>query len=85
LKYELFIEREAQEQLAPIQEPHQYRIIAAIEKLSDEPGPPGSKKLGGRNAWRIHVGEYTVIYEIQDEAPVILVVAIGHRREIFRR
>jgi len=43
------------------------------------------KKLGGRNAWRIRVGDYRVLYEIQDDRLLILVVDIGHRREICRK
>jgi len=42
------------------------------------------KKLKGRDAWRIRVGDYRVIYEIQDRELQILLITIGHRREIYR-
>jgi mRNA interferase RelE/StbE len=84
LKYELLIERRAQRELARIAQPHQDRVIAAIRGLVDEPRPAGVKKLSGREAWRIRAGDYRVIYEIRDESLVVLVLAIGHRRDIYR-
>ncbi|MEW5948302.1 MAG: type II toxin-antitoxin system RelE/ParE family toxin [Thermodesulfobacteriota bacterium] len=59
--------------------------MAAIQGLSEDPRPSGVKKLTGRNAWRIRVGNYRVIYEIQDNSLVVLVVSVGHRKEIYRR
>ncbi|WP_373510743.1 type II toxin-antitoxin system RelE/ParE family toxin [Thiocapsa sp.] len=52
--------------------------------MADEPRPRGVKKLGGRNAWRIRVGDYRILYEIHDERLLILVVDVRHRREIYR-
>jgi mRNA interferase RelE/StbE len=50
----------------------------------DDPRPSGTKKLTGRDAWRIHVGDYRVIYEIHAGRLLILVVDLGHRRDIYR-
>ena len=62
------------------------RIQAAIELLGQEPRPPGAKNLvGGAGEWRVRTGDYRIIYEINDGVLVILVIAIGHRREIYRR
>lgn len=62
------------------------RIQAAIELLAVEPRPSGAKKLvGGKGEWRVRTGEYRIIYEIRDDVLVILVLALGHRREIYRR
>ncbi len=61
------------------------RIDRAILALADNPRPPGVKKLAGQdNRWRIRVGDYRVIYEIHDDVLWVLVVEIGHRREIYR-
>lgn len=61
------------------------RVQAAIELLAETPRPPGAKKLsGGSGDWRVRTGDYRIIYEIQDSRLVILVVAVGHRREIYR-
>jgi len=82
--YHVFIERRAQESLAKIAQPHQARIIAAIQGLSENPRPSGVIKLSGRPAWRIRVGSYRVIYEITDKELVVLVVEVGHRRGGYR-
>ena len=66
-------------------QPYQDRIISAIRDLTEDPRPAGVRKLTGREGWRIRVGEYRVIYEIRDESLFILVVTIGHRREIYQR
>ncbi|MGI8966712.1 MAG: type II toxin-antitoxin system RelE family toxin [Limisphaerales bacterium] len=52
--------------------------------LETIPRPSDVKKLKGRSAWRIRVGDYRVIYEIHDRILRIIVVTIGHRREIYR-
>jgi mRNA interferase RelE/StbE len=85
LKYQLLIERSAQKELSKVPHQDRARIIAAIQGLSEDPRPSGVKKLTGRNAWRIRVGNYRVIYEIQDNSLVVLVVSVGHRKEIYRR
>ena len=84
MSYDLLIERRAQKQLAKIPEPDRGRIIAAVRELAEEPRPEGVKKLTGREAWRIRVGNYRIIYDIHDEKLAVLVIAIGHRRDIYR-
>lgn len=85
MTYEIFIEKRAQQALSRIAKPDQDRIAAAIRRLADEPRPDGVKKLSGREAWRIRVGDYRILYEIDDEQLVILIIDIGHRREVYRR
>jgi mRNA interferase RelE/StbE len=82
--YAVLIERRAQRVLAKIAQPQRDRIIAAIQRLGDEPRPAGVKKLSGREAWRIRVGAYRVLYEIRDSQLIVLVVDVGHRRGIYR-
>ncbi len=60
------------------------RILARLAGLETNPRPPDVKKLKGRDAWRIRAGDYRVIYEIHDQRLEILVITIGHRREIYR-
>uniref|UniRef100_UPI0040560442 type II toxin-antitoxin system RelE family toxin n=1 Tax=Candidatus Electrothrix sp. TaxID=2170559 RepID=UPI0040560442 len=76
--------RSAQKQIRKIDQKDQSRIIAVIASLAEQPRPAGSKKLSGRPAWRIRIGPYRVIYEINDGNISVLVVAVGHRREIYR-
>ena len=84
MTYCIEILRSAQKQLSKINRQDQDRIISSIESLANNPRPDGCKKLSGRPAWRIRIGSYRVIYEIQDEKLIVLVVRIGHRREIYR-
>ena len=60
------------------------RVLAAIQNLSNDPRPPGCTKLTNRDAWRIRVGVYRVIYEIADDQLVVTVVDAGHRRDVYR-
>jgi len=82
--YSIEILRSAQKQLSKINRQDQDRIISSIESLANNPRPDGCTKLSGRPAWRIRIGSYRVIYEIQDEKLIVFVVRIGHRREIYR-
>ena len=84
MTYSLDILRRAQKQLAKIDRQDQPRIIAAIEALAENQRPHGCRKLSGRPAWRIRIGQYRVIYEIHDERLRILVVTIGARRHIYK-
>ena len=60
------------------------RIEFAIAELAAQPRPPGCVKLSGYDLWRIRVGDYRVIYEIRDNVLIVLVIDIGHRREVYR-
>ena len=63
----------------------QLRILRVITNLEANPRPPGAKKLEGHpDIWRIRSGDYRVIYTIEDDRLVVLVVKIGHRREVYR-
>jgi mRNA interferase RelE/StbE len=63
----------------------QQRIGQAIDGFTENPRPPGSKKMkGGENLWRIRVGDYRVVYQIHDRELVVVIVAIGHRSDIYR-
>ncbi len=63
-----------------------YRIIQAVEGLSNQPRPPGSTKLSSSDStYRIRIGNYRVIYEIHDEVILIEVVKVGHRKDVYRK
>ena len=83
--YSVQIAPAAVRQLRKLDPPARRRIQAAIELLAAEPRPAGAKKLvGGEGEWRVRTGDYRVVYEIYDDALVILVLAVGHRRDIYR-
>ena len=84
MTYTVFIRKSAQKALAKIAPLFQDRMIDAIRRLANIPRPVGVKKLAGREAWRIRIGDYRAIYEIHDNRLVIMVIVIGHRREVYR-
>lgn len=62
------------------------RVQAAVELLAQEPRPSGARKLvGGAGEWRVRTGDYRVVYEVHEDVLLVLVVAVGHRRDIYRR
>ena len=60
------------------------RIMQSIDKLANNPRPPGCEKLKTRDAYRIRVGDYRVIYEVHDAVLIVLVIKIAHRGEVYR-
>ena len=84
MSYEISILRRAQKELAKLPQSDYQRIRNAISNLANNPRPSGCKKLKGRPAWRIRIGDYRVIYEIRDRQLIIVVIDVGHRRDIYR-
>ena len=84
MSYSVSIIRPAQKELAAISPPYFDRIAEAIKALSAEPRPSGCLKLSGREGWRMRVGDYRVLYDIDDVAKRVVVQHIGHRRDVYR-
>ena len=84
MKYKIFILRRAQKELAALPAEAFERAKETILNLGEEPRPPGCRKLTGRDGWRIRVGEYRVIYEIDDAQRTVAVLHVGHRRDVYR-
>ena len=61
------------------------RVQAAIALLAEDPRPPASRPLRGRPAWRVRVGDYRIIYTIEDDVLLVVVVTLGHRRDVYDR
>ncbi len=60
-----------------------YPILERIADLANNPRPKGCKKLRGRNGYRIRQGNYRIIYEIFDSELVVVIIAVGHRKDIY--
>jgi mRNA interferase RelE/StbE len=83
--YEVLLERRAEKDLSGLEPGFFDRIIAEIRALGGQPRPPGCRKLkGSRTDWRIRVGEFRVLYEIDDRSRVVRVLRIRHRKEAYR-
>jgi mRNA interferase RelE/StbE len=84
MSYSLLILRSAQKELADLPKNIYKKVKQTILKLSKDARPSGCKKLKGREGWRIRVGEYRVIYEINDKDKSITILHIGHRKDIYK-
>ena len=81
--YIVFILRRAQKELAQLPIETYERVLEAIGGLAEDPRSPGCLKLTGREGWRIRVGRYRVIYEVDDSEQTITVLQVGHRRDVY--
>ncbi len=83
--YRITFARSARKELERLSSRVVQRIFPKIEALANIPRPEGCRKLvGEENLWRIRVGEYRVIYSIDDNEKVIDIVAVRHRSEAYR-
>lgn len=83
--YAIEVETSAAKALMRLQRNDQIRISTAIAKLAANPGPAGCTKLSGTaDAYRIRVGNYRIVYAVDDAIRVVAITRIGHRREIYR-
>lgn len=82
--YRVVIEKKASRALMALDQHHRARITGAIELLARNPYPPAARKLTNRLAYRVRVGDYRIIYSVQESTITIVVVAIGHRKDVYR-
>lgn len=86
MNYQVELAPAAKRQIRKLDTTNRKRILDALEKLSGDPRPLGVVKLTGEeNLYRIRVGTYRVIYDIQDQALTVLVVKVGPRRDVYRK
>jgi len=83
MSHGVFILRRASKALANLPIRDYERIKASIFALSDNPRPQGCVKLTGRPGWRIRVGDYRVVYEIDDQKLTVTVLDVGNRRDVY--
>jgi mRNA interferase RelE/StbE len=84
VSYQIQVLRRAQKGLARLPKQEYERVRDAIGALADDPRPGGCKKLTGREGWRIRVGQYRVIYEIEDVVRIVTILDVDHCRDIYR-
>ena len=84
-KYKVSIKRSAVKEIEAIpQKKERQRIIRRIGQLTEDPRPPGSKKLSGNEKYRVRQGTYRIVYSIEDNELIVVVVKVGHRKDIYR-
>ena len=85
-RYTVVLKPAAERALKKIAQPTLRRIAKAIDNLGTDPRPSGATALQGEpGLLRIRVGDYRIIYVVRDRVLTVLVVTIGHRREVYRR
>lgn len=84
MSYRVLLTPAAERQLRKCDPPVRRRIQAVVELLAEQPRPPAAKQLvGGAGEWRVRTGDYRIVYEIEDEVLTILVLRVGHRRDVY--
>jgi mRNA interferase RelE/StbE len=85
-RYRVEFTNPALEQLRDLPREEQERMVPRINALADDPRPRGVEKLQGEDdLYRIRVGSYRIIYTIVDDRLIVLVLRIGHRRDVYRK
>ena len=84
MTYQVSLKKRVIKVLSKINEPYYSNLKYAIFDLAENPRPVGYKKLKGRDAYRIRVADYRIIYEINDEILLIDIIDLGHRKEIYK-
>ena len=82
--YTLYLLRSAEEELDSLSALFRERVERVIIQLAEDPRPVGVRKLRGGLGWRIRVGDYRVVYEIDDGVREVTVTRVRHRREVYR-
>ena len=84
-RYKIVFRKSVIMDLRPIPNRDIKRILNTIDSLSEDPRPPGCEKLSGQERFRLRQGNYRIVYEIRDEDVAVIIVKVGHRKNIYRR
>lgn len=86
MSYRFVVAPAALRQLRKLDPVARRRVQAALDLLADDPRPPAAKRLVNfAGEWRVRVGDYRIVYDLRGDLLVVLVLAVGHRREIYDR
>ena len=84
-RYEIEISRTAEKQLRRLPRADQVRVVRTIRVLADDPLPRGARKLSGYDdVFRVRTGQYRILYSVSERKLVIVVLKVGHRRDVYR-
>lgn len=87
MTYSIEISTSAAKALGTMEKANRLRIVGAIELLGVDPRPPGATMLRGgeHGRWRVRAGDYRIVYTIEDDRLLVLVLRVAHRREVYDR
>jgi mRNA interferase RelE/StbE len=83
-KYKILVKPSAVKEIENIPKKDRLRIIKRINSLAEDPLPAGCEKLSGQELYRVRQGKYRIVYSISDFELIIIVVKVGHRRDVYR-
>ncbi len=84
--YRIELKPSVERDLAALEKRDRLRVARKIDALAEDPRPAGVEKLGGEDdLWRVRAGNYRIIYAIRDDVLLVLVVRVGHRRDVYRK
>lgn len=85
MSYRIEVKKSAAKTLKKIPKADRKRIVDKIDNLAKSPPNPDITKMKGNNPfYKVRIGDYRIVYEIQDEVLLILIIKIGHRKDIYR-
>ena len=82
--YRLLIKPSAVKEIEVIPKKDRSRMVKRVQSLAENPRPPCCEKLSGEEKYRLRQGWYRIVYSIDDRAQEVLVVKVGHRRDVYR-
>ena len=86
MAWEVRVKQAAQKQIEGLHPTVGRRIVSRLEKLAENPYPSGTKKLSGEEGlFRLRVGDWRIIYQVRESILLVLVVKVGHRRDVYRK
>ncbi len=84
MTYQVIVQHPAEKELDALEKSVHKRIATRLLALEEEPRPAGVKKLQGQESYRLRMGDYRILYTIDDKSKKVFIVAVGHRREVYR-
>ncbi|MBI2192450.1 MAG: type II toxin-antitoxin system RelE/ParE family toxin [Planctomycetes bacterium] len=84
MPYQILIKSSAEKELDALPKQTRGRIAQRLLMLETNPRSPGVKKLQGKETYRLRVGDYRVLYTIDDKGERVVIYSVGHRREVYR-
>jgi len=83
-RYKIEVKQSAAKELRKIPKASLVRVLDRIASLADNPRPDGSMKLTNQEKYRLRIGNYRVLYSIEDDILTVYVVKVGHRKDVYR-
>lgn len=83
-RYKVEIKKSAVKEIKGLPSAILKKVLAKIESLSDDPRPQGSVKLSAEEKYRVRLGDYRILYAIEDKALIIYIVKVGRRKDVYR-